>query len=73
MPYRELTSFPDAARGNPALAMTRERLKDKLRAHGVNGWHDELPDPVSRSESTDPLATWESEGGSRASPSMRPT
>jgi hypothetical protein len=56
MPYRELPPSPDTARGNPALAMTWERLKDKLRAHGVNGWRDELPHSVSRSESTDALA-----------------
>ena len=40
MPYREHPSSPDPARGNPSLTMTWERLKDKLRAHGVNGWRD---------------------------------
>jgi hypothetical protein len=49
MLYRELPSSPDKARGDPSLAMTWEQLKDKLRAHGVNGWHDELPNSVSRS------------------------
>jgi hypothetical protein len=51
MPYPEIPSFPNPKRGNPALAVTWERLKDKLRAHGVNGWCDELPNSISRSES----------------------
>jgi hypothetical protein len=33
--------------------MTWEQLKDKLRAHGVTGWRDELPNSVSRNESAD--------------------
>lgn len=51
MPYRELPSSSDTARGSAAVAMTWEQLKDKLRAHDVNGWRDELPHSVSRSES----------------------
>lgn len=56
MPYREPTSALNTARGNSALPMTWQRLKDKLRAHGVKGWSDELSDSVSRRESADPLA-----------------
>ena len=73
MPCRELTHSLDVARRNPALAMTWERLKNKLRAHGVSGWRDELRDSASRSESADALARWESEGGSRANPSVQRT
>ncbi len=50
--------------------MTWERLKEKLRAHGVQGWRDELP-RVPREEKTEQLANWESEGGSTAAPSAR--
>ena len=65
MPYRELPASLDAARRQRTSAMTWERLKDKLRAHGVPGWGDELPDPVSRNESAIQLGRWESEGGSK--------
>lgn len=50
--------------------MTWERLKEKLRAHGVPGWRDELP-RVPQEEDTAPLANWESEGGSTAAPPVR--
>jgi hypothetical protein len=53
--------------------MTWERLKEKLRAHGVPGWRDELPRAprIPQEESTAQLANWESEGGSIAAPSVR--
>ena len=71
MPYRELTSPLDTAHRSHPLAMTWERLKEKLRAHGVPGWGDELPASVPRNENAFQLARWESEGGSRANPSAQ--
>ncbi len=50
--------------------MTWERLKDKLRAHGVPGWRDELP-RAPQEENAALLANWESEGGRTAAPSAR--
>jgi hypothetical protein len=50
--------------------MTWERLKDKLRAHGVPGWCDESP-RASQEENAALLANWESEGGRTAAPSAR--
>lgn len=53
--------------------MTWERLKEKLRAHGVSGWGDELP-RAKRGDRTAQLAEWENEGGSTAPPlTQRPT
>jgi hypothetical protein len=44
-------------------AMTWSRLKEKLRAHGMPGWCDELPDRALREVSAAALAIWEGEGG----------
>ena len=46
--------------------MTWSRLKEKLRAHGMPGWCDELPKHVPRNESGAQLAIWEGEGGRTA-------
>jgi hypothetical protein len=46
--------------------MTWNRLKEKLRAHGMPGRDDELPARAPREESTAQLATWEGEGGRTA-------
>lgn len=50
--------------------MTWERLKDKLRAHGVPGWRDESS-RAPQEEDAALLANWESEGGRTAAPSAR--
>ena len=50
--------------------MTWQRLKEKLRAHGVPGWRDEAL-RAPKEESTAQLANWESEGGSTSAPSAR--
>lgn len=52
------------------LTMTWSRLKEKLRAHGMPGWCDELPECAPPDENTDQLATWEGEGG-RVQPRRR--
>jgi hypothetical protein len=52
--------------------MTWSRLKEKLRAHGMPGWCDELSESAPRDESAVQLATWEGEGGRTAvSPARR--
>ncbi len=58
---------------NETPPMTWERLKEKLRAHGVPGWRDELPrvPRVLKEDSTAQLANWESEGGRTEAPSAR--
>jgi hypothetical protein len=47
-------------------AMTWNRLKEKLRAHGMPGWCEEFAGRPPREESTVQLATWEDEGGQTA-------
>jgi hypothetical protein len=60
-----------AAHDQARAVMTRERLKEKLRAHGVLGWSDELSGWVQREEGLVRLATWENEGGSTDFPAGR--
>lgn len=52
-------------------AMTWSRLKDKLRAHGMPGWSDNLRERQSRDEFALQLATWEGEGGRTATPATQ--
>jgi hypothetical protein len=47
-------------------AMTWNRLKEKLRAHGMPGWCDDLPERSQREERALQLAIWEGEGGRTA-------
>ena len=47
-------------------AMTWNRLREKLRAHGMPGWRTELPERAPRDETAVQLATWEGEGGRTA-------
>jgi hypothetical protein len=53
--------------------MTWSRLKEKLRAHGMPGWCDELPERAPPDENSGQLATWEGEGGRTAAPPTRRT
>jgi hypothetical protein len=74
MPYRRrkgsVTRYVNAAATHETAAMTCGRLKDKLLAHGMPGWGDELPQWFSRDVSVLQLAMWESEGGSTAAMSV---
>jgi hypothetical protein len=54
-------------------AMTWSRLKEKLRAHGMPGWCDELPSRARRDDNAVQLATWEGEGGRTAALPARRT
>jgi hypothetical protein len=54
-------------------AMTWNRLKEKLRAHGMPGWCDELPEHALPDENAVQLATWEGEGGRTAAPPAQRT
>jgi hypothetical protein len=51
--------------------MTWERLKEKLRAHGMPGWRDEQPRPTLQDASTVQLGASESESGSAGASSKK--
>lgn len=48
--------------------MTWNRLKEKLRAHGMPGWCDELPEDASPVGTVVQLEIWEGEGGRTVTP-----
>jgi len=68
MPNRQIavsvSAHLNGVHAQPHSAMTWERLKEKLRAHGVPGWCGESSETIPRNESPGQLATWENEGGS---------
>lgn len=68
MPNRQITLSVTARLNRAHLEgspmMSWERLKEKLRAHGVPGRCDEASATVARPEGRDQLAAWDNEGGS---------